>query len=54
MSNAEKKMAENICESLKKATPTQREFMMGFAEGLAYASETRNVDENENQSQEVE
>lgn len=52
MSKEEKKMAENICESLKKATPTQREFMMGFAEGLAYASETRDSNENDNQNQE--
>ena len=54
MSNTEKKIAENICESLKKATPTQREYMMGFAEGLAYASETRTEDENDNQNHEEE
>lgn len=29
----------SICESLKKATPTQKEYMMGFAEGMAYANE---------------
>ena len=31
----------SICESLKKATPTQREYMMGFVEGMAYASESK-------------
>lgn len=51
MSKEEKKIAKNICESLKKATPTQREYMMGFAEGLAYASETRDANENDNQCQ---
>lgn len=52
MSKEEKKMVKNICESLKKATPTQREYMMGFAEGLAYASQSQTDNENANQNQE--
>ena len=52
MSEQDKKRLENICDSLKKASPTQREFIMGFAEGLAYASETRDSNENDNQVQE--
>lgn len=52
MSEKDKKRLENICDSLKKASPTQREFIMGFAEGLAYASETRDSNENDTQVQE--
>ena len=52
MSEQDKKRLENICDSLKKASPTQQEFILGFAEGLAYASETRTPNENDNQNQE--
>ena len=52
MSEQGKERIESICETLKKATPSQREFVMGFAEGMAYASEN-NSDENGNQNQEV-
>ena len=38
MSEQGKERLESICETLKKATPSQREFVMGFAEGIAYAS----------------
>lgn len=54
MSEQGKERLESICETLKKATPSQREFVMGFAEGMAYASESRDSNENDNQSQEVE
>ena len=50
MKEKEIKSIVSICESLKKATPTQREYMMGFAEGMAYASENReDVQESEEQ-----
>ena len=52
MSEQGRERIESICETLQKATPTQREYMMGFAEGLAYASETRDSNENDTQVQE--
>lgn len=50
MSEQGKERLESICEALKKATPSQQEFVMGFAEGMAYASESReDVPESEKQ-----
>lgn len=52
MSEQGKERIESICDALKKATPEQKQYLVGFAEGMAYANETRNEDENVNQNQE--
>ena len=39
MSKQEKEKLESICDALKKATPEQKQYIVGFAEGMAYANE---------------
>ena len=39
MSNEGKERIESICDALKKATPEQKQYIVGFAEGMAYANE---------------
>ena len=54
MSEQGKGNLESICDALKKATPEQKQYIVGFAEGMAYASETRDTNENESQNHEEE
>ena len=46
MSEQGKERLESICDALKKATPEQKQYIVGFAEGMAYANESK-VEERE-------
>lgn len=41
MSEKEKKAAENIAEAMKKLPDAKREYLIGFAEGVAAMSEAK-------------
>ena len=49
MSEQGKEKLESICDALKKATPEQKQYIVGFAEGMAYANESKVEEENDNE-----
>ena len=51
MSKREKETLESICDSLKKATPEQKQYIVGFAEGMAYANESEAAKREQNNNE---
>lgn len=49
MSEQGKEKLESICDALKKATPEQKQYIVGFAEGMAYANESKAEEQNDNE-----
>ena len=39
MSEQKKEAIESLCKTLKKTTPEQDQYLVGFAEGIVYANE---------------
>ena len=51
MSNEGKERIESICDALKKATPEQKQYIVGFAEGMAYANESEAAKREQNDNE---
>lgn len=51
MSNEGKEKLESICDALKKATPEQKQYIVGFAEGMAYANESEAAKREQNDNE---
>jgi hypothetical protein len=51
MSEQGKEILESICDALKMATPEQKQYIVGFAEGMAHAneSEVNKREQNDNE-----
>ena len=47
MSEKEKVILDSLGESLSKATDEQKQYILGLADGMAFASETRKKSEAE-------
>lgn len=51
MSDQGKERLESICDALKKATPEQKQYLVGFAEGMAYANESESSKREQNDNE---
>ena len=51
MSEQGKEKLESICDALKKATPEQKQYIVGFAEGMAYANERKAEEREQNDNE---
>jgi hypothetical protein len=47
MSEKEKTILENLSKSLSKATDSQKEYLLGLADGMALMSEEKKPDKDE-------